>query len=547
MDTPIRLISLFRYFAEYMTQDFISDRKTKIVWLGIAFFMFLTILSIYYVADWWDLNKNVDWSWKKLFLLRVCGAALLSMLITVVAYWLTMVETKIKTIFFVWFLFLSALLTVVWPGYLMTDSHAAFLYGLQSPMELWLGFFTPFFYSITIQAIPNIAAIAILQIIIAAAVFTYCIQTLLLVTKKNTPAIVFSLFIIFSPSIIFNLLLLSRDTVFSLLVLWVSAFVIKRYKSREENLSEYYVAGIVAGLIVAIRGDGWLVLAPLVVSLFLITRNRLLILKLSAATFLIITIFGFLLPIYIGYHENEFSYRVANTINPLGYVVQSKNHTDKNGNLALIAQVVDIEKIKREQTPYEITAWWNGKVIKDGIAERQKSDYIFSVGSFLLENVGIYFAGRMETFFAATGFHQNGFRYADTYRTDWRLSPQSRNINLDTGRPFPQAFEYLNGLLVNSTNYHGVNISGSVVFWNFLPWLAILLICIFLYPFIPGIALASFVIVCRVPVVFLLAPASQFKYYLSIELCGPFLFCAGAYLLLRIILGSDRKKPQSVI
>lgn len=51
---------------------------------------------------------------------------------------------------------------------------------------------------------------------------------------------------------------------------------------------------------------------------------------------------------------------------------------------------------------------------------------------------------------------------------------------------------------------------------------------------VPGLRLASIVVLVRVPVVFLAAPASQFKYYLSLEVSGAF------FLMLLIAAGNRR-------
>jgi hypothetical protein len=260
------------------------------------------------------------------------------------------------------------------------------------------------------------------------------------------------------------------------------------------------------------------------------------------AALIVIIIFNFALPNTIGTKMDDWNYRVVNTINPLSYVLQSKNHTDIDNRLASIAEVVNIEKLRQEQTPYENSAWWNGGssgVLKQPLTNDQKNNYTTTVVSFLLENIGIYFAGRMETFFATTGFNKYGFRYEDEFRTEkWEInwsSPPRLNMALNNDRPFPKIFDFVNDLIIKSTVYHGFKLSGSVLFWNFLPWLAILLLSMFSYRLTPGIALASFVILSRIPAVFLAAPASHFKYYFSVELSGIFLLCAGLYSIYSFI------------
>ena len=79
----------------------------------------------------------------------------------------------------------SELYAAIWPGYLISDSVSALKYSLELPFDLWLGFFTPFYNSIVLQLVPHIAALTALQLLLAAAVFSYASDTILAVTGDN--------------------------------------------------------------------------------------------------------------------------------------------------------------------------------------------------------------------------------------------------------------------------------------------------------------------------------------------------------------------------
>lgn len=517
-------------------------------WVYGALALFLIILSVYCLGDWWDLKTNDSWPWGILLMVRILGAIFLSLFLTSTTFWIRTLERGCQLVFGFWLLFLSALLLISWPGFLMTDSNAALNFCFIYPTHLWFGYFIPFLNLTVLQLVPHVAAMVFFQLILAAIIFTYCTQTLSNLSPKKMPACVFSLFVIFSPAIIFNLLLLSRDTIFSLLILWVCAFIINLHKFRKISINQYCVAGFISGLIVVIRGDGWLVFLPLFLVIIFVSRKILTVLIFGLFASTVIALFGFVLPSLNGDHRSDFSYLVVNTINPVGYVLMNKNFTDTKGSLTLISKVLDVEKITREQTPFETPAFWSGGVMKEEATELQRQAYGSAVGTLLGENLGIYFAGRMETFLAAAGFNQIGFRYSDEKvridrQSGWAPPSWIVNMNLNSYRPFPRTFDYFNGLLIKSTKYNALDLSGSAIFWNFIPWLGLILSLILLYPYIPAVSLACIVLVVRVPLIFLAAPASQFKYYFSISLCGPFLLCVGIVLLLKF---SSNKKKTSI-
>ena len=123
------------------------------------------------------------------------------------------------------------------------------------------------------------------------------------------------------------------------------------------------------------------------------------------------------------------------------------------------------------------------------------------------------------------------------YRDGWPVQfvpPESVGVDLSSGRPFPTLTDSLQRYFVYSVAYDPLLRSGSALFWNFLPSLAIILIALLTRLSGSGLRLAAIIVLARVPVVFLAAPASQFKYYLSVEMCGAF------FLLLLIAASKQR-------
>ena len=499
---------------------------------------FVSLLILMHSIDWWGLNQRPNWSGDKLLILRIAGSALLSFFACTLMFWMRDSSSRVRLYFFCWLAFCMLLFVASWPGYLMSDSVSAFKYSLEYPIELWLGFFKPFLFFSILQVIPHVSAITFIQLTIVAGVFAYATEVITLVTGSRRYAFAFFSLVAIDPSIVFNMALLSRDTLFSVIVLWAAAFIVKLAHDKVITAPAVLVAGLLVGLLVALRGDGWFVLLPFLVSFAAITRNIKASALLSISTLAVAISFSWVFPNIFGYQGNNFQYKVANTVNPVGYVLQSRFHTDVGNNRAVIGTVLDLEKLVAIQTPYEIPYWWSGGgAYAENANLESRRGYLGHVYGFLKENLGIFLAGRVETFLASTGFTGAGFNITDMYRDGWPIHwvpPESVGVDLGSSRPFPWLTENLQRYFTYSVAYDPSLSSGSVLFWNFLPSLVVTLIALMARLSAPGLSLASIIVLARVPVVFLAAPASQFKYYLSVEMCGAF------FLMLLIAAGKRR-------
>lgn len=489
--------------------------------------VFVLLFNMMNLVDWWGLNQNPSWPVDKLLILRIAGSALLSFFACTFIFWMRGSSSRERFYFAGWFALCVLLFLSSWPGYLMSDSVAAIKYSFEYPMELWLGFLKPFLFSSILQVFPHVSAITCVQLTIIAAVFAYATEVVSLVTGNRKYALVFFALITINPSILFNMALLSRDTLFSVLVLWAAAFIVKLSYEKATTTSTILAAGSLVGLVVPLRGDGWFVLLPFLMSFAAVSQKLKDSMKVSIAALMVVALFAWFLPNTLGYQGSAFHYKVANTLNPVGYVMQSRFHTDVGDNKISIGAVINLDKLVAIQTPYEIPYWWIGggfnDVEKANLAAR--NGYLRHVYGFLKENSGIFLAGRFETFLASTGFTDAGFKIIDLYRDGWPMqivSPQSVNVDLSRGRPFPALADSLQRYFVYSVVYDPSLLSGSVLFWNFLPSLAVIVITLLTRLAGLGLRLASVIVLARVPVVFLAAPASQFKYYLSVQICGAF-------------------------
>lgn len=488
---------------------------------------FAVILAVYYGADWWKLNHAPLWPRGKLAWLRTGNALLLSLAFSTLAFWLGHCTRRARLLFAGWTLAATLLFAAIWPGYLISDSVSALKYSLEFPFNTWLGFFTPFCNAAILQLVPHIAALTAFQLIVTAAVLAHACDTIVAVTGRRIWALPFALLVACSPALVYNFGLQSRDTLFAVLVLWLAVFVMRTAQRIAAGPRSLLLAGFVGGLTVAMRSsDGWFVLLPLCVLIPWLVRSRRLSGLFAGAAAMTVILFAVLLPAKLGQRGDAFAYRVANTVNPLGYVMQSRFATDRDQHLGEIARVVDIDKIRELQTPYEIPAWWSGGLIREGATPQQQAAYVGHVVAYLRENVSIFLAGRVQTFLAASGLSAGGFKIDDMYAANWPVQyipPSNYNVDLAAGRPFPALADAAKGWFDRSARFDPALTSGSAVFWNLLPWLAVLVLVICFGPRTPGLRLAALLVLARVPVLFMTVPAAQFKYYLPVVLAGSFI------------------------
>jgi hypothetical protein len=480
--------------------------RSFVVVFGLAF---LALLGWMYAFDGGALNHHPAWPPGKLLLLRLVGSAFLSLWLGAAFSWMRHATRTLRGWMAAWSGWCLVLFLAAWPGYLMSDSLSALQYGFEYPMDLWLGFFKPFLYSVILQVFPHVAAITFLQLMFVAAMLAYATEVILVVSRRRRYAVAFFVLMAAQPAVVFNMALLTRDTLFSVIVLWVVAFIVKYAHDRQATTPS------------------------------LISRKARDVCAVAGPAVAMVAVFAFFMPFSFGSQGDGFSYKVANTLNPLGYVLQNEGHTDAKGHLGPIGLVVDVKKIKEIQTPYEIPYWWSGGGADVARASPEaKAKYMAHVFGFLKENAGIYVAGRWETLRATTGYHPDCLRIIDMYRAGWPVGwvpPAAVHIDPKVGRPFPLLSDGLQSFFERSAV---PGWPGTRVFWNFLPALGILLAALlFRFP-VPGMRLAALIVLARVPVVFLAAPASQYKYYLSVQLCGVF-------VLLLVIATLIERRPAA--
>jgi hypothetical protein len=443
--------------------------------------------------------------------------------------------------FSLWFMFW---LIGLWPGFLMTDTYATLYQVKILSFDSWFSYLHPLMYLILYYIFPSPIIIPIFQILLTSFIFAWILK---LIYKKGVLLWIILIFIVIlgiSIPIIVNTIFYTRDTIFGLLHLWIAVYLFdilleKKY-SQLARINKILLWSVLIFLSIY-RSDGFplLLLIPL---LLIITKqiDTKQVLNLILSVSLIFFVTSVVIPKILKVHNLNKSYGLTLIMNPLGYIIQNDYFSrDKDRDRVIMSKVLDVEKVKQLSNPYEIPAYW-ARAWKPETAE---ADYA-NLNSLFIEltknNLPLFISNRIYCFSASTSLNDKGFLYVDIREKDSGAEVH----NIPTTSLFfknftPKLYNCLSNLLNSTTIYKGAILSGRFLYWNFMPHLLIIILTMLLYPYIPCTAASSLIIFYRVPILFLTAPASQFKYFYSLYLFGFFV------ILLALIEFKNKRKPKT--
>jgi len=423
-----------------------------------------------------------------------------------------------------WAAYLGVWLLGLWPGILMSDSVDVMTNSRAGMVYEWFSYLHAFLAIALLDVVPHVGFIVVVQVLLTAALLAYATSLLRERTARRWPIVVMTIVAALSAPIVVNTLLFSRDTSFAVLhvflALWVARAVVDRGR-----LSRAGLVGIAAlvGFLSVYRGDG--IVLALVVPLVLLVGlrpSRKVAVRGATAFAAALVLFHVALPAVLAHkEENENAYALTLRLNPLGAVLNSDFHSrDRAADLAALGRVVNVDAVRRKHTPAEIPAYWEGDwngaaTDADFAAFETTADRLFR------DNPGTVLASRAATFASASGLSRDGFTGADVPdavadRTSWIADPRG----MVATPPVLRLYTAQADLLQASSRYGGLEPWGRSLHWNLLPWLLLTVAVLLAFRRARFEAVVAVVILSRVPLVFLAAPAGQHKYYYSVHLAG---------------------------
>lgn len=437
-------------------------------------------------------------------------------------------ETKVFLFMFAFFVcWFGFWLIGLWPGYFMTDSYATLwrMYSLQ--FDGWFSRLHPLIYLALYQLLPNAVVVPIFQIILTSFVFAYAMAKLHGMGLSRLFQSLLAALLLANVPVIALTLLATRDTIFSLVLLFFAFWIFfKVAEGKREELSLKELSFVAAALLFLsiYRGDG-IALVPAVPLVLRMTRR----VSTAKAAALAVSVLLFaqlaksVLPAVLHTADEERAYAVSLMMNPLGSLLQNSYVTaTPEQDRKLLGMLVNVDKVKEVSIPHEIPAFWDGHW-RPGLSDENFARVKSLFGRMVKDNMGIFLENRWLCFASSTGMTQAGFTYSDMARDKNHPAHYDVVYHEALHRTIvPSLYELQSKAIASASAYKGMRFEGKFLHWNFLPELLLSALALLLFPWFPATASASLMILSRVPLVFLAAPASQFKYYYSLYLFGFF-------------------------
>lgn len=414
----------------------------------------------------------------------------------------------------------------LWPGFYMTDSYGTLWSMYSLSFDNWFSALHPLLYLALYQLLPNAVVVPIFQVVLTSLVFAYALAGLRRFGLSRLLTLLLMIALLANVPVIALTLLVTRDTVFSVVLLFFALWLFFRIAERERpfTLRElFFCAGLIVFLAIY-RGDG-IALLP-AVPLLARLNSRISTARaagLAMGTLLLLQLVKpALLKVLAIPDDQKIAYSVSLMMNPLGYLLQNDYATaTPEQDRKVLGMLIDVDKVKKVSIPYEIPAFWSGywKPVPEVAFSRVRALY----GRMIMDNKALFLANRLICFSASTGMRPYGFTYCDMAR-DAKHAPHFDAVYNEPlhGTLFPSLYRRQSGLIASASAFTGLHPEGKFLHWNFLPELALALLALALFPWFPATASASLMVLSRVPLVFLAAPAGQFKYYYSLYLFGLF-------------------------
>jgi hypothetical protein len=469
-------------------------------------------------GDWWAVGASA----RNIALAR----CLLFAMVSVTAMYLPVLVRRTPVVGWVvfgsWSLYLGAWLTAMWPGIVMTDTQAQVDQARHGVVAEWFSYLHAALTIAVLDVYPHVATFGVLHVLGTAALFAWA-STLLHRRSSGSLAgvVAMNLLAALSAPVVVNTLLYSRDTVFALLHVALGLKLAELASDRRRPTTTELVGLVLLTAWLSVyRGDGiaLAIVVPLLLLLLLRPARRQALLG-GGAFALAVLVVAAVIPRAFWVTQQDAAYQLSLRLNPLGAVLQSEFFSpSKEEDLAVLSKVIDVDATRRLSTPAEIPVYWGGYWDPQA-TEQERKEFNQVADRLLVDNASTVLSNRLQTFLIASGLGPGQFTTVPLAE-DERYSFITTPAGLKADPPSAAVYDAAAELLTGTYAYRGSLSTSSALQWNFIPWLFLL----------GGVLVGSrrlrfegvfaAVILCRLPLVFVAAPAAQFKYYYSVWLGG---------------------------
>ncbi len=411
-----------------------------------------------------------------------------------------------------------------YPGFLGFDSFEALRAIAAVTPSIFLGDFYFSLNMIFFQIWPEVSALSIINFL---TIF-FCLTSFsnIAIRMGTLKYYILGLLIFFAYPV--NILL-SLYSVRDISASWLMAYVLIKFYdlclSENTSLKANLNFGIAFGACCFLRKEAAWVMLPLL-SLLILFRFRFL-LRSFAITSILTIMFIWLIQLNNTNQRHHDNYEVTLLINPLSYILKEKYSGGLPSEIdQKLGPYFKNEYLINHQTDFEITPFHRGGV-NNGVSH---DDYLkFRKASFeiILQNWNLFLVNRLKIAGYHFGYPMDfayiaSDLYLDSLHRKWQ-SPDSKTffssveqqISASRYHRPDSARKFLNKLMRLKSQY-------SHIFSNYLIPILSILIALFYYPRSFLFNSVCFVLLCRIILVIMTAPAGLFKYQYPLWIFAPF-------------------------
>lgn len=429
-------------------------------------------------------------------------------------------KTKRLLLFFAISIIINIIfILLMWPGNWINDELGVLYNAKTFAYYSWQNYLTVVFYSLCLMVFPSAISIPIIQIIFISFAFSYFINYVY--ERTNTKWIYLLYLVLLLPPIIYNNMYPLRITMYTYIELIFLTWLYIKYKNKEKlNIKECIIIAINIFIMAFWRTEGIYYLVLPIIIYFLFRDTKKIILKCILIEIISVILVGTFT--YIDKHydyEAYVKYKTTAIINPLSIILQKDLKENDKENIEKIDQIIDIELLKDNPLYWNILIALDDSkgLYRENITE--KYDGVMQAYlKIVLNNFPEFIKERLEVFNITNGKYEIANNYY-SLNGNSNFEEEKYNIIKDDilGNP-------INNNIRNEIIkiLRGEKIEFIKVFWNVMPILVIMCLCLVIL-LVKKKIIESLLIVnllAKSLLVFLTTPASFFMYYYPLYLEG---------------------------
>lgn len=445
------------------------------------------------------------------------------------------------------------LLILTWPGTWSWDDVFIVQKASQYDTSAWQHFFSGIFHILCLQTIPFVSGVIIMQILIIALIFGYCVSEISFAFAKEEKHI--KIFVIgvsllaFFPPIVAYALCGFRMGPYSFTeLLLITKMLLMLKKGLKPSLCDLFGIAALTIIVASWRTEA-LYYPILIFIIFLLFSKKIDLKKSVAFIMLAATLVG---TFAVGRCNNALignsNYSISATIQPVASIIHLQDERDAE-EMEIINEVIDVEYIKANPKITGEAFLWTEGVIKD-YTDDEYSAYTKALVKLYLRHPQVVLSFFWSNFYNAVGFGRNGMQ---TTRNTYFSKGELAYDPLDTTNsvlkdPINEDLRQTFLKLINGTDSEKNTNVIHVLFWNLFIPLTLMLISLAFKLAKKNWATALIIstVLARVPLLFVTSPAPYFMYYLSVYLISYFLSFIVIYEMVCEFAKKYKTKKESI-